>query len=187
MSQQIYLVDAKKGAMYNNRSMLKEFGFKFDPGKKAWYSENPIDDATRSALHAVGISIAGEEPVVQASNPSAFVNAQAEPRGAAEHLLPVNSIVNILAVQEAINFNAGAYLHSRVKNKKPVDAWFLEKCRPGNYFDSMYPGATTVIQQVQTLGMNGEPIKPALWLFVCDANGNVLARLKAAEKPAKED
>ena len=180
MSQKIYLADVKKGAMYQNRSMLKERGFKFDPGKKSWYSDAPpIDGETLEALRAVNISIAGEEIPVPATG--------AEPAGETSRFMPVSTKVTVLAVEESMNFNSGAYLHSRVKNKKPVDEWFVgNKCRPGNYFDSMYPGAKTVIQQVQTAGMNGQPIKPVLWLFVCDTDGNVLARLKTAEKTEKE-
>jgi len=176
-----YLSDIKKGAMYSNRSMLKEFGFHWDQDKKKWYSDDPVDDATRSALEAVGI-FADDGTLVRGLT----AIADAVSKLGTTHLV-ANDHVAIVAVNEGTGFNSGAYLHSRAKNNKPLDPWFIEKkCVPGTFFESMYPGATTVIQMVQTIGMNGQPIKPVLWIFVCNASGNVLARLKASEHVDKD-
>lgn len=168
--------------MYSNRSMLKEFGFKYDPGKKSWYTDDSIDQETKESLANHGMAIEGEELATAVDHPEHFE----EPRPESARLKAVAS-VNLVAVEERINFNAAAYLHSRVKNHKPVDKWFIDgKCSVGTFFEGMYPGATTVIQMAQTIGMNGQSIKPVLWMFVCDADGNVLARLKAAEYLGKD-
>jgi hypothetical protein len=179
MSQQTYLKDDKKGSMYQNRDFLSSNGFRFDREKKSWYVDGDIDAGILQHLHELGIS------VHDGKDAPAFKTTVEKREFPAGDIIGKANDVKLLVPSDG-NFNNGAYLHSRVKNDKAVEPWYVDKkCQPGNVFGAMYPGASAVIQHVQTTGMNGQPVAPSIWFFVIDASGNVIARLKARDEPKK--
>ena len=219
----ITAIDFEKGATYAHKEKLKEIGFRWNKDAKKWQKDGelnarqvydlisigikidlPVDDTMLGLLweehylHVDGLDF--EQPKY---NPGQFYGKDDDstPKiiknddkvDAMNSPAPVDEIEFFTHQYPDIDFNHGAFLHSRANSGKPVDEWYKKKLVQETptaavkfLIGNFYPRAKYIILSIQDNNYNDKKYTNA-WIFPVDGNDVIIdkAKLRVDKKREK--
>lgn len=189
-----YVVDEKKGSCYEHRHDLHKLDFNWDADARKWYTTTPIPGEIAEQLGRMGIAPEGAGSASKPKQePGWTPEAGSKPPPSAGPAKPVDFYKRGELARE---FNDGAFLHSRAKSGKPIDAFYKKAfvSIPGSEFTTFVSGripreTSYVIVSIQQNTDQKGDAHENLWLFACNDKDIIVGRFKVKieeSKPKKE-